>query len=115
MLENSGTVLDVITYNVLIREIDSALKVLNRMSVDPDVVTYNTILRTLCDSGKLKEAMKVLDLWELRKDCYPNVFTYTNLALVLHSFKIEDKLFMNNRNTEKSSSIILRVSHGNRH
>ncbi|CAA2970195.1 Hypothetical predicted protein [Olea europaea subsp. europaea] len=84
ILEESGAVPDVITYNVLISgycksgEIDSALKVLDRMSVAPDVVTYNTILRTLCDSGKLKQAMKVLDR-QLQKDCIPDVITYTIL------------------------------------
>ena len=84
LLEASGAVLDVIIYTILIKgcyisgEIDSALKVLDRMSVAPDVVTYDTILRSLCDSGKLKQAMEVLDR-QLQRECYPNLGTYTIL------------------------------------
>ncbi|GAV72028.1 PPR domain-containing protein/PPR_1 domain-containing protein/PPR_2 domain-containing protein/DYW_deaminase domain-containing protein, partial [Cephalotus follicularis] len=54
------------------------LTVLDRMNVAADVVTYNTILRSLCDSGKLKQAMEVLNR-QLQKECYPDVITYTIL------------------------------------
>ena len=84
LLEASGAVLDVIIYTILIKgccifgEINSALKVLDRMSVAPDVVTYNTILRSLCNSGKLKQAMEVLDR-QLQRECYLDLGTYTIL------------------------------------
>ncbi|XVE60640.1 hypothetical protein DITRI_Ditri05aG0144100 [Diplodiscus trichospermus] len=61
IIEDSGAVPDVITYNVL-----------------------NTILRSLCDSGKLKVAMEVLDQ-QLQRECCPDEGTLDEVIKLLNN------------------------------
>lgn len=84
ILEKSGAVIDVTSYNVLISgycksgETEEALWVLDRMSVAPNAATYDTILCSLCERGKLKQAMEVFHR-QLQSKCFPDVVTCTVL------------------------------------
>nr|KYP59459.1 hypothetical protein KK1_014895 [Cajanus cajan] len=65
------------------RRVEEASELFGRMlacGLKPKVVVYNSVITMLCKLGKLKDAIRVLEIMN-KKRCLPDGFTYTPLIL----------------------------------